>query len=175
MSAFTVTVRDFPDLKDRTRILLEQRPPEGSQCLRCGDLAGLAWRALCGHCFCNDCKDVLSRAHVLTCPVHFVKTPGSMLKRTDQGLQDTKECTARCAWDGCTETGRLQYILKHSESCPKKPRIRRNYSWQCFEDEMEDNLHSGLVKIIKPPSPSSPKIQMSHPLEFPVLHQCSAS
>ncbi|KAH7961452.1 hypothetical protein HPB52_009072 [Rhipicephalus sanguineus] len=101
MAAFEVTVRDFPDLKDRTRILLEQRPPEGSQCLRCGDLAGLAWRAVCGHCFCNDCKDVLTRAHVLTCPVHFVKTPGNM-----------------------------------------------------------DNLHSGLVKIIKPPSPASPKIEV---------------
>lgn len=174
MAAFTVTVRDFPDLKDRTRIILEQRPPEGSQCLRCGDLTGLAWRAVCGHCFCNDCKDILSRAHILTCPVHFVKTPKAMLKRTDQGLQETKECKAGCAWNGCTESGSLLSILKHCENCPKKPRMRRNYSWQCFEEELEDNLHCGLVKIIKPPSPSSPKIEVSHPLEFPVVHQCPA-
>nr|XP_037285223.1 uncharacterized protein LOC119178150 isoform X3 [Rhipicephalus microplus] len=148
MATFEVTVRDFPDLKDRTRILLKQRPPEGSQCLRCGDLAGLAWHAVCGHCFCNDCKDILTRAHVLTCPVHFVQTPRNMLKRTDQGLQETKECAAACAWSGCTESGSLQYIL--------------------------DNRHCGLVKIIKPLSPSSPKIEMSHPLEFPAVQQCPA-
>ncbi|KAH9371480.1 hypothetical protein HPB48_021324 [Haemaphysalis longicornis] len=75
MPGFEVTVCDFPELKDRTRVLLEGRPPDGAQCLRCGDLTGLAWRATCGHCFCNHCKDTVTRAHVLTCPVHFVKTP----------------------------------------------------------------------------------------------------
>ncbi|XP_075538673.1 uncharacterized protein LOC142573056 isoform X1 [Dermacentor variabilis] len=174
MVALTVTVRDFPDLKDRTRVLLEQRPPEGSLCLRCGDLTGLAWRAVCGHCFCNDCKDALSRAHVLTCPVHFVKTPKAMLKRTDQGLQETKEFPAGCAWNGCTEWGTLQSILKHCENCPKKPKMRRNYSWQCFEEELEDNLHCGLVKIIKPHSPPSHKVEVPHPLELPVVNQCPA-
>lgn len=140
MPGFEVTVCDFPELKDRTRVLLEGRPPDGAQCLRCGDLTGLAWRATCGHCFCNHCKDILTRAHVLTCPVHFVKTP-----------------TAK----------------KHCESCPKKPRIRRNYSWQCFEWEMEDNLHGGLVKIIKPPSPTSANLEISHPPQFPAVPQSS--
>lgn len=173
MPGFEVTVCDFPELKDRTRVLLEGRPPDGAQCLRCGDLTGLAWRATCGHCFCNHCKDTVTRGHVLTCPVHFVKTPTAKLKRTDHGFQETRKCPACCAWTGCTVSGILEDILKHCESCPKKPRIRRNYSWQCSDGEMEDNLHGGLVKIVKPPSPTCANLEISHPPHFPAAPQSS--
>uniref|UniRef100_A0A0K8RL38 Putative ring finger n=1 Tax=Ixodes ricinus TaxID=34613 RepID=A0A0K8RL38_IXORI len=168
MPSFEVTVRDFPDLKDRTRILLQCKPPEGASCLRCGDLAGISWQAACGHSFCNDCKDVLTKSHVLTCPVHFSQTPKASLKRTDRGIQETKDSTAGCAWEGCCTSGTLQFILKHCEHCPKKPRLRRNYSWQCSQEEVEDNLHNGLVKIVKPLSPTSTKFDVTHPLEFTV-------
>ncbi|KAG0434121.1 hypothetical protein HPB47_019340 [Ixodes persulcatus] len=85
MPSFEVTVRDFPDLKDRTRILLQCKPPEGASCLRCGDLAGISWQAACGHSFCNDCKDVLTKSHVLTCPVHFSQTPKASLPKQPSG------------------------------------------------------------------------------------------
>lgn len=172
-SSFEVTVRDFPELKDRTRILLHGKLPTGSSCLRCGDLAGMSWQASCGHSFCNECKDALTKGHVLTCPVHFVKTSKSSLKRTDRGIQETKQCTAGCAWGGCSESGSFDYILKHCEHCPKKPRMRRNWSWQSFDGEFEDNLHGGLVKIVKPHSPSSPKFETAHPLQFNVVPHAS--